>query len=872
MSVEESVDEPDSLNPKPGLKSNVEISASTPTPTPTVDSIDENHEPNQDGASEAKRPKKGPGPQAGKKPSAEVLKRRKEGRIKAAATIAQNLKKTGIGRFEAQNGFGLTSIKTIPLINQKNYYTDYLKKDEQVNFIRNWRAERLLQQQMKKGLLNQNQKQQVEPENDDKKWDDFNLNDIETEMNKKKADAQAAAEAEAAAAAEVAATQAEDDEEEEDDENETEEVREQKAKIGHDTIIIHPGSAYIRIGRATDAVPITVPNVIAVKGDYQTYSEVPKPLRKVDENGDVHFDEHFEELTEIVTKDFKARMRFYKRRILPNSRETAANYNKKQEPEKIPDHNDPYKKDWLDLNSSKNEKFYVGEEALKLPLGTTENQNHGWIIRYPMINGNFNQNSPSYTSQQEILGDLANIVLDTLKTLEVKNLSHQKAILIIPDLYDKKYVETWVDLLFKLVGFGRVAIIQESVAATFGAGASCACVVDVGAQTTSISCVEDGMIINDSRVLLDYGGDHITETFIKLLLESSLPYKDINLTRRNDDWELAQTLKHNYCTFQDADIAVQLYNFYKRRPNEMTEKYEFKVFDEVMLAPLGLFFPEIFQIGKVESSIPSIASSKDPNPNSNRFFRSSTDQYTGKPNNPQSKSQINLSVKLPYSDQTEDQLLLQLYEQKNSGKDITSRMAESVSHVPLEKAIIESISNAGLATDLAKLGKFYDNLLIVGGGFAKTPGFDLLLSDRINIWRPKILSSDAIESILEYVAQQLKKSDEAKAALIEELKAKKADTVEPGEEVELDEKELEQIEVSAEVELDFEKIESFCEQGTPFSINVLPPPREFDPEMLTWKGGSVYGRLKVVQEMWVTTKDWELLESRCLYYKSLFNY
>ena len=91
--------------------------------------------------------------------------------------------------------------------------------------------------------------------------------------------------------------------------------------------------------------------------------------------------------------------------------------------------------------------------------------------------------------------------------------------LLIPDLYDKAYVETWCQLLLKFIGFGKVGIIQESIATTFGATMSTACVVDVGAQTTKISCVDEGMIISDSRVLLNYGGDNITETFVKLLIE-----------------------------------------------------------------------------------------------------------------------------------------------------------------------------------------------------------------------------------------------------------------------------------------------------------------------------------------------------------------
>ena len=42
-------------------------------------------------------------------------------------------------------------------------------------------------------------------------------------------------------------------------------------------------------------------------------------------------------------------MRYYKRRILPNSRETVINFNKRQVSEKIEDHNDPNKRNGLIL-------------------------------------------------------------------------------------------------------------------------------------------------------------------------------------------------------------------------------------------------------------------------------------------------------------------------------------------------------------------------------------------------------------------------------------------------------------------------------------------------------------------------------------------
>ena len=90
-----------------------------------------------------------------------------------------------------------------------------------------------------------------------------------------------------------------DDEEEEDDENETEEVREEKAKIGEDVIILQPGTRFIRIGKATDAVPMVVPNVIAVRkqtktpkldGNFPTRS-----FKEDEEDGDIIIDEEFDE-------------------------------------------------------------------------------------------------------------------------------------------------------------------------------------------------------------------------------------------------------------------------------------------------------------------------------------------------------------------------------------------------------------------------------------------------------------------------------------------------------------------------------------------------------------------------------------------------
>lgn len=106
-------------------------------------------------------------------------------------------------------------------------------------------------------------------------------------------------------------------------------------------------------------------------------------------------DEDFELQRLAASKDFRARMRYYKRRILPNSRETVANYNKKQEPETIADHNDPNKKEWISPDPA--HSYYTGDEALALKLEP------GWKLRYPMINSIFNEYCPDYKDRKSVV-------------------------------------------------------------------------------------------------------------------------------------------------------------------------------------------------------------------------------------------------------------------------------------------------------------------------------------------------------------------------------------------------------------------------------------------------------------------------------------
>lgn len=100
---------------------------------------------------------------------------------------------------------------------------------------------------------------------------------------------------------------------------------------------------------------------------------------------------------------------------------------------------------------------------------------------------------------------------------------------------------------------------------------------------------------------LGVGGDDITEFLHVLLRKIELPYRDMDLSRAYD-WSVMEDLKAQICTLTEvchssllltisevpfqSDVAVNLYGFTVRRPNHPTVKYGFRVYDEVILAPM----------------------------------------------------------------------------------------------------------------------------------------------------------------------------------------------------------------------------------------------------------------------------------------------
>ncbi|KAH8673855.1 hypothetical protein BX600DRAFT_378509 [Xylariales sp. PMI_506] len=468
------------------------------------------------------------------------------GKVSERSLLREGLERT-------DNGMKQTSWPDVAAINQKNYYTDYMKRDDQVLALR-------LQAEVARDRLVQTAKDR------DRALARNGHAEVPIGLPEAEQDDGAAA-----------ATDGMLD--------------------PRNIIVIHPGSQNLRIGFADDALPKTIPATLATKFP-QTESEMYEalPRRKFEgKTPDEQYGEEWSKKFQKQSNDLKVEMRANKRKVLPNSKELVVNYNRRTEPEKIPQHNDPLQIEWTDINNLEDPESvasaFLGQAALRVP----DDSNPKFKLWWPIQHGWMNEDE--YTTAEHLYDDLETLldkaIRQELGLTKNSTWKSYSCVFVIPDLYDKRYVEQVLKSCMTWFEFNRISFIQESMAASFGAGYTQACVVDVGAQKTSIACVEDGLILEDSRINLKYGGFDVTETFVKMMLYDNFPYQEINLRRRYD-FLLAEELKTKYCTMSQADISVQLYNFHLRAPNQPTHKYQFKTYDEVILAPMGFYDPTIF--------------------------------------------------------------------------------------------------------------------------------------------------------------------------------------------------------------------------------------------------------------------------------------
>ncbi|KAK6353224.1 actin-like protein arp8 [Orbilia brochopaga] len=716
------------------------------------------------------------------------------------------LSKKDEGLAKTDNNLKNHSWPIIYPINQKNFYTDYLKRDDQALV---WRQ---------RGELPRSEREAKDrnPQQD---------GDLEKEP--------------------TAPDGKEDTEPEE-------------VIWGSKVIVIHPGSRNLRIGRASDALPKTIPNVIARQHPSSESEEdgEPRPKRlkledeqkeDVDDIGDntpqrrtrgssrksapvverepCHIDSSFQSAFNEISQDLKLQMRQNKRRVLPNSREAVINHNKRYSPENIKEHNDPYRAEWTDI--SQNPLHFVGHDALHI----ADNSVPRYKLFWPLRDGVFNEHD--YISKRRWHEDVATILRDSMSkelNIQPRDFKGLSVVLVIPDLYDRVYVTEMLDLLIREFQFAQVGLFQESVAATYGAGFSSACIVDIGAQKTSISCVEEGMVVPDSRLNLKFGGDDVTTVFMQMLLMNSFPYSDINLLRRYD-YLLAEDLKIKHTSLNEADVVVQFHDFHVRAPGVETVKYGFKTYDEIYLAPFSLFCPRILE-------------TSDKLRGRRSLWERSYDIYDNIPNDPVSLAQASLIRTSPNDDaepSTED---------PNTGAGLIKPTGSLLTVTAVAGDTTPKTSHAGspVPEDAIDTPEGTPANVPAVGGVVKTAAS---ISDEMepDSEIPTLLPLDlAIAKSIRYAA----KGDEKRSKdFFSGILLVGGGSMTSGLNHLLEQRLVRQ-------------------KGNLGNLIISSPPRELDPQVLIWKGASVFGKLTSTNDVWIKQSEYDILNSRVLPYKTLW--
>ncbi|KAL3283058.1 hypothetical protein HHI36_006216 [Cryptolaemus montrouzieri] len=256
--------------------------------------------------------------------------------------------------------------------------------------------------------------------------------------------------------------------------------------------------------------------------------------------------------------------------------------------------------------------------------------------------------------------------------------------------------------------FGSCFLVQDHVAATFGSGLSYACVIDVGDQKTSVSCVEDGICHPNTRVRLNYGGGDMHRFFIGY-------FKNDCRDQNKLDGMLLRKLKEEFCHVNLDICGSQENMFLLKQPGKPVMQYTIQVGDECIVAPLSLFSPELFGITGPKSIHTQKPPPGDPeDPNDENYLRDIRRRGM-KENLDQASSDISetfLEPAGPQNNLPEDDIVVDAIDNAPVGND-REFVINPGQILGLDQAVLQSIDRCP-NDDLKR--KMYGCILVVGGG------------------------------------------------------------------------------------------------------------------------------------------------------------
>ncbi|CAL5347373.1 unnamed protein product [Camellia sinensis] len=151
-------------------------------------------------------------------------------------------------------------------------------------------------------------------------------------------------------------------------------------------------------------------------------------------------------------------------------------------------------------------------------------------------------------------------------------------------------IKEMLSIVLRDLHFSSAVVHQEGLAAVFGNGLSTACVVNMGAQVTSVICIEDGVALPTTQMTLRFGGEDISRCLLWTQRHHQTwpPIRTDALTKPVDLLMLNR-LKEMYCQIKEGEVeAVAVVHSYEDGMPAGSHKTRLTALN---VPPMGLFYP-----------------------------------------------------------------------------------------------------------------------------------------------------------------------------------------------------------------------------------------------------------------------------------------
>ncbi|EMP27890.1 Actin-related protein 8, partial [Chelonia mydas] len=342
-------------------------------------------------------------------------------------------------------------------------------------------------------------------------------------------------------------------------------------------VVIHPGSTTLRIGRATDTLPVGTPHIIARRQKHQGQPVYKDSWLLRDGLNKPESTEQRQNGLKMVDQAIWSKKMSNGARRIPVSPDQSRSYNRQMRPA-ILDHSSGNK--WT--NTSHHPEYLVGEEALYVnPLDC-------YNIHWPIRRGQLNLHPGPGGSLTAVLADLEVIwshVIQKYLEIPLKDLKYYRCILLIPDIYNKQHVKELVHMILMKMGFSGLTSKPALWQVTH---ALCLLV-----KRPNLSLQYKAVVPNLS---VGIAHSYSQQTVVgakhpaakKRQRKEALPLKCCR--------EMAMLLGGILAGGSQDISGLQDHEFQIRHPDSPALLYQFRLGDEKLQAPMALFYPATFGI------------------------------------------------------------------------------------------------------------------------------------------------------------------------------------------------------------------------------------------------------------------------------------